>query len=95
MLRAEKVFPDQATVGGSGEKLPFPKFHRSILSESYWNAAEEKGRIKIQLSAGYMVIKDELQEFVKLVDHVVFSFQPAPLGESACTSTYHCARNTE
>lgn len=35
-----------------------------------------------------MIIKEELQEFVKLVDHVVFSFQPAPLGKCACLYTY-------
>ncbi|KAK5134726.1 hypothetical protein LTR08_006241 [Meristemomyces frigidus] len=70
---------DEASVLGPAEKLAFPKFHRSILSQSHWNACEEKGRIKVQLSAGCMVQQDGKLQFIKLVDHAMFSFQPAPL----------------
>ncbi|KAK4543933.1 hypothetical protein LTR36_004707 [Oleoguttula mirabilis] len=70
---------DTASALGPTEKLAFPKFHRSILSQSHWNASEEKGRIKVQLSAGYMLPQDGKPQFVKLVDYVVFSFQPAPM----------------
>lgn len=72
---------DTASALGAGERLAFPKFHRSILSQSHWNACEEKGRIKVQLSAGYMLQHEGKPQFVKLVDHAMFSFQPAPLGE--------------
>ncbi|KAK1808546.1 hypothetical protein LTR12_017085 [Friedmanniomyces endolithicus] len=64
-----------------GKKLPlsFPRFHRSILTQSHWNACDDMGRIKVQLSAGYEVDLEGRSHFVKTVDHVVFSFQPAPL----------------
>ncbi|KAK5121153.1 hypothetical protein LTR85_005637 [Meristemomyces frigidus] len=70
---------DTASALGPTEKLAFPKFHRSMLSQSHWNACEEKGRIKVQLSAGYMLQQDGKPQFIKLVDHAMFSFQPAPL----------------
>jgi len=68
-----------------GKKLPlsFPRFHRSILTQSHWNACDDMGRIKVQLSAGYEVDLEGRSHFVKTVDHVVFSFQPAPLGKSS------------
>jgi len=70
-----------------GNKLPlsFPRFHRSILTQSHWNACDDMGRIKVQLSAGYEVDLEGRSHFVKTVDHVVFSFQPAPLGKSSST----------
>ncbi|KAH9826323.1 hypothetical protein Tdes44962_MAKER03583 [Teratosphaeria destructans] len=53
----------------------FPKFHKKILSEQQWNASDDIGRIKIKISAGY----DIAEGFIKLVDHLIFSFQHAPI----------------
>lgn len=75
---------DTASAAGSDGKpmrLCFPAFHRSILAQSHWNACDDLGRIKVQLSAGYEVEVEGKRQFIKLVDHIVFSFQPAPLGE--------------
>jgi len=72
------------TIAGPDGKLSclsFPTFHKSVLSQSHWNASDDLGRIKVQLSAGYEVAFEGRQQFVKLFDHVVFSFQPAPLGK--------------
>ncbi|KAK0285928.1 hypothetical protein LTS00_010719 [Friedmanniomyces endolithicus] len=81
----EAVWPRQMDLSSAtdaeGKKLPlsFPRFHRSILTQSHWNACDDMGRIKVQLSAGYEVDLEGRSHFVKTVDHVVFSFQPAPL----------------
>ncbi|KAK1824016.1 hypothetical protein LTR12_001549 [Friedmanniomyces endolithicus] len=81
----EAVWPRQMDLSSAtdaeGKKLPlsFPRFHRSILTQSHWNACDDMGRIKVQLSAGYEVELEGRSHFVKTVDHVVFSFQPAPL----------------
>ena len=64
-------------------------FHRSILSQSHWNACEEKNRIKVQLSGGYLIQQGGEPHFVKLVDHAMFSFQPAPIGMSIGPASLH------
>ncbi|KAK5744196.1 hypothetical protein LTR17_002226 [Elasticomyces elasticus] len=74
----DTTWPKQLDSGLAGA-LSFPRFHRSILSQSHWNASEDMGRIKIQVSAGYEAHIGGTNKFVKLVDHVVFAFQPAPL----------------
>ncbi|KAK3109329.1 hypothetical protein LTR53_017538 [Teratosphaeriaceae sp. CCFEE 6253] len=66
-------------VEGKHLPLAFPRFHRSMMSQTHWNASDDLGRIKIQLSAGYDVHVEGRSQFVKILDHVVFSFQPAPL----------------
>ncbi|EMC98620.1 hypothetical protein BAUCODRAFT_64417 [Baudoinia panamericana UAMH 10762] len=69
-----------ADAEGKRLALRFPRFHRSIMSQTHWNACDDLGRIKIQLSAGYELVEQGSAKFVKILDHVVFSFQPAPLG---------------
>jgi hypothetical protein len=68
--------PNHAGEDHEKHLLLFPPFHKRILSQSHWNACDDLGRIKVKLSAGYEIDGN----FVKLVDHVIFSFQPAPLG---------------
>jgi hypothetical protein len=48
------------------------------MAENHWNAADRKGRIRVELSAGYILPK--VGRFTKLVDIVTFAFQPAPTG---------------
>ncbi|KAF2857128.1 hypothetical protein K470DRAFT_261090 [Piedraia hortae CBS 480.64] len=63
-------------IGIDGPSMTFPVFHKEILHQPNWNAADDLGRIKVQVSAGYEVDAG----FVTLVDYVIFSFQPVPLG---------------
>ena len=35
----------------------------------------------MQISAGSMVHQHGKLQFVKVVDHIIFSFQPAPIGK--------------
>ncbi|KAK5109405.1 hypothetical protein LTR62_007071 [Meristemomyces frigidus] len=76
-----KQMENSCAVGEDGKPLPlsFPRFHRTILSQSHWNACDDLGRVKLELSAGYAVQVHGKEEFVKAVDRVIFSFQPTPL----------------
>lgn len=65
---------------GRYENLRFPPFHRAIMSETHWDATEDLGRIKIELSQGYQVERDGKVIFHKHSNVVCYSFQPAPLG---------------
>ncbi|KAK3710414.1 hypothetical protein LTR37_010257 [Vermiconidia calcicola] len=58
-------------------QLHFPPFHREIMSQSHWNAADRVGRIRVELSAGYA--PEPIGRYVKLRDVVTFAFQPAPI----------------
>ena len=62
-------------------QLLFPPFHRSILSQSSWNAADPMGRIRVEMASGYL--EEKYGRFVKVVDHVIFAFQPGPMGKCA------------
>lgn len=72
--------------GADGAPLLFPRFPRDVMGQTQWHAADERGRIKVYVSAGYNIevgaaAGTTRPHFVKLIDHVVFSFQPAPIGE--------------
>lgn len=63
---------------GEFEKLKFPTFHKALLSQSYWNAGDDLGRIKLLISEGFG--RDDLnQPFERIKNVVSFSFQHAPL----------------
>ncbi|KXL46118.1 MAG: hypothetical protein FE78DRAFT_89817 [Acidomyces sp. 'richmondensis'] len=64
--------------------LTFPVFDKRILSQSHWNACDDQGRIKVELSAGYQFNGG----YINLVDHVIFAFQPAPMGSSPPSSPH-------
>lgn len=72
-----------SAAGSDDSRMPltFPPFHKETTSQAQWYAADERGRVKVHLSAGYNLETGGTTHFVKLVDHVIFSFQPAPLGE--------------
>jgi hypothetical protein len=64
---------------GELESLKFPLFHRELLTQSYWNAGDELGRIKVIVAEGYL--RDSLSASLNRVKNIVaFSFQHAPLG---------------
>ncbi|KAI1176177.1 hypothetical protein F4777DRAFT_280513 [Nemania sp. FL0916] len=66
------------TKNGDLETLKFPQFRNELLRQSYWNPADELGRIKIVISEGFP--RDSLTLPMDRVKNLVaFSFQHAPL----------------
>lgn len=47
------------------------------MSQQHWDANDFQGRIKVEISEGYLR-SDHV--FVKLMNHGIFNFQPAPMG---------------
>ena len=65
---------------GEFEKLKFPVFHKELLSQSYWNAGDDFGRIKVVIAEGFS--REHLAyPFDRTKNIVSFSFQHAPIGE--------------
>ena len=65
---------------GDFEKLKFPSFHKELLSQNYWNAGDDLGRIKVVISEGFS--RDGYTyPFERIKNIVSFSFQHAPLGK--------------
>ncbi|KUJ22447.1 uncharacterized protein LY89DRAFT_762652 [Mollisia scopiformis] len=63
---------------GDFERLKFPAFHRELLSQSYWNPADDLGRLKIVISEGFS--REGLTyPFERIKNIISFSFQHAPL----------------
>lgn len=72
------------------QPLRFPRFYKSVMSQQHWDANDFKGRVKVELSEGYVKLENGKQMFVKLMNHAIFNFQPAPLGMPQRSSlTYH------
>ncbi|RYO92122.1 hypothetical protein DL766_010292 [Monosporascus sp. MC13-8B] len=66
------------TKDGELEPLKFPRFRSELLRQSYWNPADELGRIKIIISEGFP--RDSLSVPIERVKNIVaFSFQHAPI----------------
>ena len=72
-------------------RLRFPPFHHTITSQSHWDAADLMGRIRLELSTGYVDVKHH--RFVKMFNVVNFSFQPAPIGKPMCLGAPLSMRN--
>jgi hypothetical protein len=65
---------------GEFEKLKFPVFHKELLSQSYWNAGDDFGRIKVVIAEGFS--REHLAyPFDRTKNIVSFSFQHAPIGK--------------
>ena len=62
---------------GTSLPLSFPAFHSEMLTQNYWNAGENFGRIKIVIAEG--IVRNEGTSFEKTRSVVCFSFQHAPL----------------
>ena len=65
---------------GDAMTLAFPAFHNELLTQSYWNAGDDLGRIKIIISEG--LPRESAGTFERIKNVVAFSFQHAPLGLS-------------
>ncbi|PFH58101.1 hypothetical protein XA68_14146 [Ophiocordyceps unilateralis] len=70
---------------GELDFLKFPPFRRELLQQSFWNPADDLGRIKLVISEGFP--RDSISMPIERVKNIViFSFQHAPLDilESSC-----------
>ncbi|KAI9817243.1 MAG: hypothetical protein M1827_001356 [Pycnora praestabilis] len=63
---------------GDQEALKFPPFHQEILTQNFWTAGENLGRIKIIMAEG-IVREQRNLPFERTRNIVTFSFQHAPL----------------
>lgn len=73
-----------AQVGPNGQpdQLRFPPFYQESVYANKWHPYAEMGRIKVEISEGFLERTDRDAKFVKLTVHVIFNFQHAPMGES-------------
>ena len=62
---------------GNRDFLRWPQFHPEMLTQNYWNAGENKGRIKVTITEGYLLGPGNLP-FTRTKNLVTFSFQHAP-----------------
>ncbi|RDA86305.1 hypothetical protein CP532_5663 [Ophiocordyceps camponoti-leonardi (nom. inval.)] len=67
------------------ELLRFPSFRRELLQQSFWNPADDLGRIKIVISEGFQR-EPPTTPIERVKNIVIFSFQHAPIDilESSC-----------
>lgn len=63
---------------GNHDLLRFPPFHQEMLTQSYWNAGENMGRVKVVISEG-LIRGPGISPFERTRNLVSFSFQHAPL----------------
>lgn len=66
--------------GGTHGLLKFPPFHMEMLTQSWWSAGENMGRIKIIIAEGLMR-SSATSPFERTKNIVSFSFQHAPIRE--------------
>jgi hypothetical protein len=62
--------------------LAWPGFNKSATMQRNWDAADPRGRIRVELAAGFMEQVDGRMAFTNLSTIVCFSFFPAPIGMS-------------
>lgn len=62
--------------------MRFPPFYHSMVQTRVWDAADESGRITVEVSEGFVDSLDGHERYTKLKNHALFNFQPAPLRES-------------
>lgn len=72
---------NSVTEHGRALPLRFPAFNKATANTREWDAAEDSGRIKVELAAGYATERDGTSFFTPMSTVVCFSFLPAPLGE--------------
>lgn len=64
---------------GEPEPLKFPRFHQELLTQNYWNAGDELGRIRVVISEGFPR-ESSILPYERIRGIVAFSFQHAPIG---------------
>ena len=63
---------------GLTKHLAFPPFHSELLTQSFWNASESLGRIKVVISEG-TYCNHQGSSFERRKNVICFAFQHAPL----------------
>ena len=79
-----KIDPDRE---GNQDYLRFPPFHREILQQRAWDAADPHGRVKVVLAEG-VSRPNRTPPFERYRDFLVFSFQHAPLSTHISPGIY-------
>ncbi|KAL9584973.1 MAG: hypothetical protein Q9212_001795 [Teloschistes hypoglaucus] len=64
---------------GEQECLRFPPFHQEMLTQTWWSAGEDFGRIKVVIAEGFAESQGLPSGFRRLRNIVSFSFQHVPL----------------
>ena len=62
---------------GNRDLLRWPRFRGEMLTQTYWNAGEDKGRVKVTITEGYLH-GPGIFPFTRTKNLVSFSFQHAP-----------------
>lgn len=78
-VRSKLIFNVDLDESGNPELLRFPPFHQELLTQDWWNASENLGRIRVIISEGLFNAKIT-PPLKRLKNIVTFSFQHAPLG---------------
>ena len=65
---------------GNRDLLRWPRFRGEMLTQTYWNAGEDKGRVKVTITEGYLH-GPGVFPFTRTKNLVSFSFQHAPQRE--------------
>lgn len=65
---------------GNHDMLRFPPFHQEMITQSWWNAGESMGRIRVVIAEG-IVYGHAVSSFERTRNLVSFSFQHAPLSK--------------
>lgn len=66
---------------GNQNSLRFPPFHQAMLTQDWWNAGENLGRIRVIIAEGILNRAGTSPPFTRTRNIVSFSFQHAPLSE--------------
>ncbi|KAM3425694.1 hypothetical protein BST61_g7631 [Cercospora zeina] len=77
--KAIHVSTAQAGRGGPPDQLRFPPFYQESVYAHKWHPYADKGRIKVEISEGFLERANQDARFVKLTVHVIFNFQHAPV----------------
>ncbi|KAL8691700.1 MAG: hypothetical protein Q9218_003137 [Villophora microphyllina] len=77
-LEADRGY-DKIDKAGDQECLRFPPFHQEMLTQTWWSAAEDFGRIKVVIAEGLAGTQGPSSGFRRLKNIVSFSFQHVPL----------------
>jgi hypothetical protein len=72
---------------GNHDALGFPPFHEAMLTQSWWNAGENLGRIRVIIAEGILNRAGSSPPFTRIGNIASFSFQHAPLRECTCPVT--------
>lgn len=74
---------------GEHDDLRWPSFRTEMMTQNWWSAGEDVGRIKVIITEGFLP-GDINRPFMRLKNLVTFAFQHAPL--SKFTNASDCGK---